>query len=176
MDVAKLNGEPKRAFELFRQYLQLPKPRNLNNLATDASSLHLLEKYYKRWQWADRANEFDTKNDFEYCSSSQKIYQEKELYERIDLTLKNFAWIFADLMNRTIIQIYQNYCSKEEVDLEYFSKNISNVLKHLLDFLKIKEFLNDNSSNFLNFDELVENNPIIQKALSDIRKELIKNT
>lgn len=176
MEVTKLNGESKRAYELFRRYLQLPAPRNLLDLATDEASIRLLEKYYEKWNWEERAKEFDKLNYFTRYSSNLKIYDEEKLSERINITFKNFAWIFTELINRTIIQIYQNYCSKEEVDLENLSKNISNIIKHLLDFLKIKEILNEKSYNFSNFDKLIENNPIIQKALFDIRKELMKNT
>lgn len=172
MDIEKLKGEPKRAFEQFQKYLKLPKPRKIEQLASDEKNFQLLCGYYKKWDWEQRARLFDSfahKND---------IFVEEitiaELNKKLSNELKNFSWIFADAIKIMSKNLSDVVGGNNEIDIDAFSKQISLILKNLQDFLKIKEFLQESQSEDLNIAEMIFEQEKVKNALFDLKNLILE--
>ncbi|HPU23911.1 MAG TPA: hypothetical protein PL149_07130 [Candidatus Kapabacteria bacterium] len=172
MEIERLKGEPKKAFDEFQKYLQLPKPRNLELLASDDKHLQQLRRYCEKWQWEERTKAFNGKQR-DITDAEQEISLDA-INNKLMVELKNFSWIFADALHLISSKLSNTISRNAEIDLDAFSKQISLILKNLQDFLKIKEFLQENDSQEIDLIENVFENEKIKDALFDLRNLILQ--
>ncbi len=172
MDIEKLKGEPKRAFEQFQKYLKLPKPRKIEQLASDEKKFQLLFGYYKKWDWEQRARLLDG-----FAHKNDIVVEEitiAELNKKLTNELKNFSWIFADAIKIMSKNLSDVVSGSNEIDFDTFSKQLSLILKNLQDFLKIKEFLQEIQNEDLNFADKIFVQEKVRDALFDLKNIILE--